>query len=82
MKPNTLCVIVRDNVYPDVVGRIVTAVRPMGDDWMVEAGWLKDGPWWAHRTQLRPISDPDIDTTETTDALHDSLVAALAEARS
>ncbi len=82
-----LCYI-RDGYF---AGRTVTTVRYVGraygfagvwvdDAWDVESSW--DNWIWAFASCLLvPIASPDIDTTETTDALHDSLVAVLAEAR-
>ena len=89
IKANQLCYI-RGVEAKEYNGRIVKAIQHhdrIESSW----GWARDAwevevPWdivnWAFNTQLLvPISDPDADTTETTDALHDSLVAVLAEAR-
>lgn len=59
--------------------------RVFEDVWHCTAQWLPPADsvygWAFAAYELRPIAGPGIDTTETTDALHDSLVAVLAEAR-
>ena len=70
-------------------GKTCTTVRYVGyftlepvvcPAWEVLASW--DGErYYVTDSSLVPITGDQIDTTETTDALHDSLVAVLAEAR-
>ena len=96
MNPGMLAYIVGLRMDPQFNGRVVELIRFDPDArlvhtrsgaWYDGAAWVVDARHLGFETlllppkHLRPITDPDIDTTETTDALHDSLVAVLAEAR-
>ena len=51
------------------------------DAWIVTADWLPPPPfgdnWASPPSGLKPINDPDIDTTERDDALTDNLLDVL-----
>jgi len=87
IKANQLCYIRDGKSW--YTGKTCTTVRYVGyftmepvvcPAWEVAASWNGES-YLVTESSLVPITGLDLDTTETTDALHDSLVAVLAEAR-
>lgn len=81
IKPGMLCWLVGNDVADETQGKVVLALGFIGsfyfvsrsgsgrgrveDAWSVSAHWLPGGAWVAPTANLRPISDPDTDLSES-----------------